>query len=318
MNRKTIAASLAAAALLVLSLCFPAVGAKACAEGVALWANAVLPTLFPFLVLTALLTRLGAAECAGRLFAPLTKKLRLPDCAAVCMLLGVLSGYPVGCRALSEFQGRMREGQALRAAALCSVSGPMFVIGTVGGAMFQCARAGALLFCSHLLGVVLVFLCTLPFARRAEEERTLPAGRSADAVLAESVQGAVVSILCVGGFIAFFGAAAALLQAAGILAPLQKLIALPLSAAGAENCAEGALAGLLEATRGCALLAGAGGTLALPLAAFTVTFGGASILAQQLAFLKKLKVRAGAFVALKFAQGVAAFGICLLLCGLFQ
>src|SRR5699024_3412957 len=79
-----------------------------------------------------------------------------------------------------------------------------------------------------------------------------------------------------------------------------------------ESGAHGFAAGLLEATHGCALLAASGSPLALPACAFVVTFGGACILAQQLAFLKKAGVKAGFFLGVKFLQGLAAFGFCFL------
>ena len=70
--------------------------------------------------------------------------------------------------------------------------------------------------------------------------------------------------------------------------------------------------GLIEATRGCAALAAADAA-GLPFAAFAITFGGASILAQQLAFLRPVGVRAGRFIAVKAAQGCAAALFCALL-----
>ena len=51
---------------------------------------------------------------------------------------------------------------------------------------------------------------------------------------------------------------------------------------------------------------------ALPFLAFAVTFGGGSILAQQIAFLKPAGVKIKLFLAVKFLQGIAAAGACAL------
>ena len=131
-------------------------------------------------------------------------------------------------------------------------------------------------------------------------------------VAAVDKSSAVLSVLCAGGFIAAASVLLCVLEDLYLLRPLQNLLSLCLRPFGLESCAAGTASGLIEATRGCAALAG-GGKAALPFAAFLITFGGASILTQQLASLTKVGVRAGRFIAVKAAQGAAAFAFCLLL-----
>ena len=135
-----------------------------------------------------------------------------------------------------------------------------------------------------------------------------------DGILAASVQSGVLTVLCVGGFITFFFVLMQALSDLHISAPLERLLSFPLSAAGSEGAAAGLTAGLLEATQGCASIAASGAPLALPLCAFLVTFGGGSILAQQLAFLTGAGVKAGSFIGIKILQGIAAFLLCLAFC----
>lgn len=322
MKPKKIFAAAAVAAVLILTIAAPQRYSAACLSGIALWAKAVLPALFPFFVLTAVLTRLGAANASARLLAPLARKFRLPGIAAYCFLLSALSGYPVGSRLVADLTegGALPKESAARVAVLCSTSGPMFLVGSVGGAMFQSAAAGAVLLASHILGILAVCLLALPFARKPVRERrqnVLPTAAKADDVLRESVHGAVISILCVGGTIALFYVFVQALADVGALGLLARPLARLLRPFGAEQLADGFVSGLLEATRGCAALAGAGGALALPLCAFLVTFGGACILAQQLGYLRRAGVGSGFFVACKALQGAAAFAICLGLSALF-
>lgn len=286
--------------------------AAACAEGIALWAKSVLPSLLPFLAVSALLAARG--EAAADRLAPLMRRIKLPAAAALCLLLSVLSGYPVGSRAVSELAERggiPREG-VLRTAVLCSTSGPMFLLGTVGG-MYASPAAGGVLFASHLAGVFLVCLFLLPFAKKLPACPPRTQQRKNALSLAESVQRSVFSVLCVGGYIALFYVLGEILDTLGILGALTAVLSAPLSLFGASPLAEGLAYGLLEATHGCAALAAAGGPLALPLTAFVVTFGGGSILAQQLSFLSPAGVKAPLFAAVKALQGAAAFFICLLL-----
>ena len=349
------ALSYGAAALLLLFLALrPQRCAAACAEGIALWAKAVLPALFPFLLLTGATaglrgadknrTRGGRASKKGRaqkigtkLRAPL-RALGLSAAGAGAFLTSALSGYPVGSRAVADLYagGRIGRGEAVRLSALCSTSGPMFVLGTVGSGMFGGGGAGAVLLAAHLLGVLSVYFVLRFFEWRRSArgrkdafsrppaggqtsrgaprptERAAAKERAAKELsLGEVVQNAVLAVLGVGGFIAAASVLLCVLEDLYLLRPPQELLTLCLRPFGLEGCAAGTVCGLIESTRGCAALAGAG-EAALPFAAFTITFGGASILAQQLAFLKKAGVRAGRFVAVKAAQGAAAFAFCLL------
>lgn len=344
--------------LLCLLLTAPARYAEACIQGMALWAKAVLPALFPFLILTGLLTKLGAAQKLADRLSPLTEKIGLPGSAAYCLLVSLLSGYPVGSRTVADLYkgGAITREQAKRMSVLCSTSGPMFLVGSVGGAMFGSAAAGAVLLAAHLLAVIGVYLA-LYFANRrkkgnihagqkapaphaglkktmpphtlhvqnktaAPQTTATPASENkrnktaaphpdTDGILASSVQSGVLTVLCVGGFIAFFFVLMQALSDLHISAPLERLLSFPLSAAGSEGAAAGLTAGLLEATQGCASIAASGAPLALPLCAFLVTFGGGSILAQQLAFLTGAGVKAGPFIGIKILQGIAAFLLCL-------
>lgn len=347
--------------LLCLLLTAPARYAEACIQGMALWAKAVLPALFPFLILTGLLTKLGAAQKLADRLSPLTEKIGLPGSAAYCLLVSLLSGYPVGSRTVADLYkgGAITREQAKRMSVLCSTSGPMFLVGSVGGAMFGSAAAGAVLLAAHLLAVIGVYLA-LYFANRrkkgnihagqkapapyaglkktmpphalrvqnktaAPQTTATPASENkrnktaaphpdTDGILAASVQSGVLTVLCVGGFIAFFFVLMQALSDLHISAPLERLLSFPLAAADSEGAAAGLTAGLLEATQGCASIAASGAPLALPLCAFLVTFGGGSILAQQLAFLTGAGVKAGPFIGIKILQGIAAFLLCLAFC----
>lgn len=319
-----------AAALLLLLVLRPQRYAAACAEGIALWAKVVLPALLPFLVLTAWIARSGMMIVGlGRKLSPLLRRCGLPAASAGAFLLSIVSGYPVGSRVVADLQrrGEIGRAEAERLGILCSTSGPMFILGSVGSAMFGGGKAGAVLLTAHLFGVLAVALPVLLFRKRLaaaepspspEAQRSAvraiiaPQAREPAGTLGETVREAVLSVLCVGGFIALANVALCAAEDLFLLAPLRALAELCLRPFGAQACAEGIVYGLIEATRGCAALAAAGAA-GLPFAAFAITFGGASILAQQLAFLRPVGVRAGHFIAVKAAQGCAAALFCAML-----
>ena len=310
----------AATAILLFCVLFPKECAKACTEGILLWAGAVLPSLFPFLILSALLVKTGAAQKFSRRRTPLMRKVKLPSAASYCFVLSALSGYPVGSRMIADLyeSGTISSKQAARMSVLCSTSGPMFLIGSVGAMMFHSVSAGVILLAAHLLSVLLICLCFLPFIKQLPEHVSRLNHQNENNVLAESVQSSVLSILCVGGFIAFFSVIAQLLQTIGAFTVLEKGFTFLLAPFGAESAASGLAQGLLEATRGCAKIAAQPNAFSLPICAFLTTFGGACILAQQLGYLKKAGVKATFFVCMKALQGLTAFFLCLGLCALIQ
>ena len=274
-----------------------------CFEGIALWAQCVLPSLFPFMVVCAILTNTGIAARAS---APLSRAagvLRLPPAAAACFVMSISSGYPAGSRTVSEFYsaGYVNAEGCKKLACLCSTSGPLFVIGTVGVKMFSSASAGFALFFAHA-GAVL--LCSLIFSLAGRPcGGGVPLARLRGDVLQESFYGAVSAALTAGAFIAFFYTAALMAQDFRLLYPVEKLICLFAD----EAVAKAVCAGLVEMTGGIALLAKSGSALAVPFAGFLITFGGACVLLQQLSYLTKAGIKPSVFIIHKFVQGAVCF-----------
>lgn len=325
--RRLCAAACAAALLLLLAL-RPQRYAAACAEGIALWAKVVLPALFPFLVLTAWIARSSMIVGLGRKLSPLLRRCGLPAASAGAFLLSIVSGYPVGSRVVADLQrrGEIGRADAERLSILCSTSGPMFILGSVGSAMFGGGKAGAMLLTAHLFGVLAVALPVLLFRNRsaaAEPSPSPAAQRSAEAAalhrlsaraaapqarepagtLGETVREAVLSVLCVGGFIAVFYTLSVMLSDGHILAPLAA--GLTLLGVPAET-AQGFVQGLVEMTGGCRALAADPAPLNVAGCAFLITFGGLSVLFQQAVYLKKAGVKMRLFLPAKLLQSCLA------------
>lgn len=311
-------------AIIVLLAAFPERYAECCLNGLELWLYFVLPSLFPFFVFTALLTKLKVAERASRALSPLCEKVfKMPGIASYCFAMSALSGYPVGSRMLADLKknGLIDSEQATRMSALCSTSGPLFVIASVGAAMFKNQKAGLILFVSHIAAVVIVCMIFAAFSKKnaysAPRQKRLIA--NVDDILYESVYGAVISILVVGAFIAIFYILAQILADFYLLLPFEALFSLlfaPFDKSG--QLASAFTQGLIEATHGCKLLAESAGLLSLPLAAFVITFGGISIIAQQICYFKKAGVKLKYFLPVKILQAFVAFIICLTLCFIFS
>lgn len=296
------------AGVLLLFLSSPVRYANAVSEGISLWAVNVLPSTFPFLFFTALLSEQKIfSRIVGAMSPVFGKVFRISGAGGCAMLLSMVSGYPVGARTMSDFYTRrlLDENEQTRLSCLCTTSGPIFLIGVVGGTMYQSYRAGIVLYLSHILAVAVVGFFLRFTGKSACVCTALPRRNDGSS---DRLWSAIVSVLCVGGWIALY-------NLLGQMAADLHLFDLPvlLLPDGVGKPVSDFLRGLLEMTVGCHLLSAEHTPLSLACSCFLVTFGGLCVLTQQISFLKATKVKLPLFLLGKCVQAILAFFICLLL-----
>ena len=106
---------------------------KGAAAGLLLWYSAVVPALFPFMVLSSVLSGSGGIS---RLMQPFTAVFRFCGLSAdgwYVLLTGLLCGCPMGAKTCADFlaEGRLSSSEAKFLFALCNHPSPMFLAGFV-------------------------------------------------------------------------------------------------------------------------------------------------------------------------------------------
>ena len=213
----------AATALLVFAA--PQTCAVALRQGLALCGGPLLVSLFPFLVVSALIMRSGAGEVLGVLLWPVVRCIGLRSrSAGSVLLIGLVSGFAPAAAATAEAV-RSRELTSQEASALlpaCICSGPSFVILTVGEQLLGSRTAGVCLFAAQVLAGWLTAALLFRIRNRGRPE-PLPAPSAAaqkappptlDAILAQ----AAVTYLKLCGFVLYFRLLAA---GCGLLLPAE-------------------------------------------------------------------------------------------------
>lgn len=102
-------------------------------EGIRLCLQTVIPSLFPFFILSILLTdNLSGSKHPGG--TRMERILRLPSGSGLLVITGLLGGYPVGAKVIgaSYTAGRLTKTDAQRLAVFCNAPGPAFLFGMVG------------------------------------------------------------------------------------------------------------------------------------------------------------------------------------------
>lgn len=287
-------------------------GAK---DGLVLCFNVIVPSLFPFFVLSSLVVDLGLAAYLGRALEGLMRPLfRVSGSCAAAVALGFIGGYPVGARTALQLyqQGLCSKPEAERLLAFCNNSGPAFILGVVGAGIFGDSRVGLLLYLTHALASLLVGLLFRFHGGAGYRRAAVSPSKPIQAVtLPAAFTGAVVrslqSTLNICAFVVFFSVVLQLLSAFGVFAALADLLAL----AGFEpEWARRLVAGLLELSSGVSSLRGdthlAG---RVSMAAFMLGWAGLSVHCQVLSFLVDSGLSAKTYLAGKLCHGLIAAGL---------
>ena len=128
-------------------------------NGLSLWANSVVPSLFPFFVATELLSKTDIPHILGRLFNTFMKPLfNISGEGSFALIMGIISGYPVGAKIAVNFRNNniLPKEECERLLSFTNNSGPLFIIGTVGITMFGSSTIGLLLLTTHILACLTV------------------------------------------------------------------------------------------------------------------------------------------------------------------
>ncbi len=183
-------------------------------------AQSVIPSLFPFFVLSGLLMQTGFVQVAGALLSPLVQPLfRISGRGALVFLIGIISGYPTGAKMTADLykESLIDRSEGRKLLPFCNNSGPLFIIGAVGSGMFGNVQIGIFLYLIHLLAALLVGLC-FRFCGTAEKRSPLSVrtaigrelrgyyGTENKHTVSECVANAVQTTLLICGFIIFFAA----------------------------------------------------------------------------------------------------------------
>lgn len=133
---------------------------RGASEGMNLCLGSIIPSLFPFFVISIYLT----GFLSGKQFKPLRilgKLCRIPHGSESLLLIGLLGGYPTGAQAVAQSYeaGQLSKTDAKRMLGFCSNAGPAFLFGILSGKFPQMWYLWALwiihIFSSLLVGVLL-------------------------------------------------------------------------------------------------------------------------------------------------------------------
>lgn len=300
-------ALLAAIAALVSAPTQAVDGAK---NGLNLCCNVIIPSLFPFFVLSSMAVDLGLAAYLGHLLEGIMRPLfRVSGSCAIAVVLGFIGGYPLGAKTALELyrQGLCTKVETERLLAFCNNSGPAFILGVVGVGVFGSSEIGLLLYASHCVASLLTGLIFRFYG--TGKEKKAPAAHTkpiTTTTIPAAFTGAVVrsftSTLNICAFVIFFSAILQLLSYYGAFTALAHLLSL---LGVSPQFAPQLVAGLLELTSGVSSLGGMASSVGtISMAAFMLGWAGLSVHCQVLCFLVDGGLSPRTYLAGKFLHGI--------------
>ena len=245
---------------LLALLFFPDLASTGATEALRLCGTAVIPALFPFFLLTRLLSS----------YLPMPKKgpAYLP-----ALLVSFLGGYPVGISTVVSLyeNGQLSKHEAERALRICNNSGPGFFVAVVGGAVLHSRTLGLVLYGIHILSAL---LCAAVWNDTASSRLVLhrvPQKVGFPQRFQQALEGACTAMLQVCGLVIVFSVVLALLR------PLLPAESLPY------------VSGALELTSGTLSLPGH--PQAFALCAMCMGWGGLCVHLQAMSLWQKAKLQ---------------------------
>ena len=286
---------LALLAAIVSLIMYPEAAVASAKSGLELCANVIIPSLFPFFVLSSMCVELGLIRYIGKILEPVMEPLfRVNGSCAAAFALGIIGGYPVGAKTAIELYEKKycSKNEAERLLAFCNNSGPAFILGVVGAGVFASSKIGITLYLVHIsasviVGILFRFRSKNTGGAKGTRKQPIEALHFTS-VFTDSVRNSFQSTLNICAFVIFFTVVIRILfisgameQASGLLGTLLAPVGFP------SEWAEKLLIGAIEMSSGVWQLQSAAGSLTgkLAMAAFVLGWAGVSVHCQVLSFI---------------------------------
>lgn len=298
----------------VFLLTNPQEAIEACKNGLQLCANVIIPSLFPFFVLSGLIVNLGMVRYLDRLFEPIMRPLfGLSGACSAALALGMIGGYPIGARtALNLYEShQISKAEAERLLAFCNNCGPAFFFGVVGAGIFSSGSIALLLYLIHILASLLIGILLRLF-RRTEctssshlRRSHAPAMRFPTA-FTTAIKDSLTSTLNICAFIVCFTILIRFAFLSGIIDLCASALCLFLQPIGlARSGAEALVVGMIELSSGVWGLKDAAMSVSskVAMAAFILGWAGLCVHCQVLSFTGESTLSVRPYLAGKFLHG---------------
>ncbi len=216
-----VAFGLLSAFCLLLILKNPDIAVKHMSAALRLCSRTVIPSLFPFMVLSELMISGKAVKHLSRLLsAPARVLFGICGESAAAVCLGMLCGFPIGAKcAVSLYKkGSIGQGELVRILTFSNNPSSAFLISAAGVSMFGSRAFGVLLYAISLLSAVIIGIVGKLLDKKSPREELCSARtdktekkRGAD-TFTSAITSSAISMLYICAFVVFFSTLVGVLE----------------------------------------------------------------------------------------------------------
>lgn len=268
----------------------------------------VIPSLFPFLVLSELILSSHIAEHFGDVFGkPLSKFFKIQKISATAFIMGCLFGFPLGTKiAVSLYEKKyISKDETERLICFCSNTGPAFVIGLTASILNNTKIA----FCIYMCQVVSAIIIGLFLRKDSPVISNKNNHNDRDFSLScipNSISSSILPMLNICAFVCFFSCISASVE--------NILVSLNLN-----DYLQNFVTGFLEITNGIANLKYCPlNNSTVFLAAFFIGWSGISVILQSINITSKHSLCCKKYVISKLIQGILCAFLTLFVCKILK
>ncbi len=187
----------------------PTVAIECGKQGLSLCTKAIIPSLFPFMVLSELLIACGFGDFFGRrLGSPLASLFGISRESTASVFLGFLCGFPVGARVAVNLyeRGKIDKNECERLLGFSNLPSVAFLVSTVGVSLYQSHAFGILLWFSSMTSAVIVGIVTRKKEAPTKKASSFVVPSLNFSTFTSAIAHASGAMLSICAYIIFFGA----------------------------------------------------------------------------------------------------------------
>lgn len=301
-------------------LIFSSASADGVTKGLIFSSEILIPSLFPFMVLSTFVVKSSLSFKLGKIIGGLTRSLfKLPGSTGATIFLSLIGGYPTGAQGIKNLvsKNEITPSQARRMLCFAVGAGPAFVINVVGSEFLGSLQVGIILFASQVISSILIGISLGLFSQKNIKNKLCQMKKKDNSVLnissalVESCYDSTISTINMCAFVVIFSAIISIMNNCGISSFISNCF---LKFGIPENISKAILPSILEVTSGC--LEGAKYSVPIEFIAFAISFAGVCVHFQISSTLKDFAFSKSIFTLFRIIHGLLSAmltHICLIL-----
>lgn len=265
-------------------------------NGLTLLGEKVIPSLFPFMILSTYISFSPYSFHISRLLhKPARKIFNINGAGLTAVFLGILGGYPIGAKAVSDFYQlkRLDKSDINRLLCWCVNPSPAFVITATGTFMMSNTQSGIVMYISLMLASLTIGIFARFIPSESYGHEAIPNAFPIDRknIFINSVSSGSKAMLSICGWVLLFSAVCAGLDCLTESKEITLLIKV-----------------FSEVTTGCE--SGIANGLSLPLICAILGFGGFAVIFQVAPYLEKCDYNLKFFICWRLINGALSAFYC--------